>query len=297
MLAQRLLRAQTRIPPASNRNRERGAPVLVQPKLAIGAVNDPLEREADRAAGQVMRGVTPQIESAPAQPSRSCTACEEEVARAPSPQARTAPSTGTAVPPIVDETLSSSGEPLSMAARTFFEPRFGFDFSRVRVHADAQAARSARSIDALAYTAANHVVLNDSVRADDPASFPLLAHELTHVVQQGAASRGTEGVANRVSTTSVTQCDGGHQQQVQRQPAEAFTGLNMPAFPCDRGVGIELCNITTDSGGAPNYSDCLAASMRIIDACPGERESCLPRSKCAFCECVGPRYCQCTGIV
>src|SRR5258708_15576578 len=55
-------------------------------------------------------------------------------------------------PPIVNEVLRSTGQPLDHATREFFEPRFGQDFSGVRVHSDARAAESARVVDALAYT-------------------------------------------------------------------------------------------------------------------------------------------------
>jgi len=58
------------------------------------------------------------------------------------------------VPPIVHEVLRSSGQPLDAATQAYFEPRLGQDFSKVRVHADAKAAESARAVNALAYTLA-----------------------------------------------------------------------------------------------------------------------------------------------
>src|SRR5207245_8354207 len=63
-----------------------------------------------------------------------------------------------AVPPIVHDVLSSSGQPLDAGTRAFMEPRFGHDFSRVRVHTDARAAESARAVNALAYTVGRDVV-------------------------------------------------------------------------------------------------------------------------------------------
>src|SRR5712692_9458847 len=66
------------------------------------------------------------------------------------------------VPPIVQEVLVSSGQPLDATTRTFIESRFGHDFSQVRVHANAQAAESARAVNALAYTVGNDVVFADS---------------------------------------------------------------------------------------------------------------------------------------
>jgi hypothetical protein len=88
-------------------------------------------------------------------------------------------------PPIVNEVLRSPGQPLDQATRAFMEPRFGHDFSQVRVHADAQAAESAQALNALAYTAERDIVFGAGRYA--PGAFEgrrLLAHELTHVVQQ-----------------------------------------------------------------------------------------------------------------
>ncbi len=81
--------------------------------------------------------------------------------------------------------LPSAGEPLAPAARTFFEPRFGRDFGRVRVHAGDDAAESARALDAAAYTVGTDVVFGTGRYAPDTTEGRrLLAHELTHVIQQ-----------------------------------------------------------------------------------------------------------------
>src|SRR5262245_24866574 len=61
-------------------------------------------------------------------------------------------------PPIVHEVLQSAGEPLDSSTRDFVEPRFGHDFSSVRVHADGRAAESARAVGALAYTVGRDIV-------------------------------------------------------------------------------------------------------------------------------------------
>jgi outer membrane protein OmpA-like peptidoglycan-associated protein len=89
----------------------------------------------------------------------------------------------------------SSGELLDAPARAFFEPRFGHDFSRVRVHADIDAAASAKRESAQAYTLGRHIVFGHG-RYDpgSPAGRRLLAHELAHVVQQHNAS-GIQGSA------------------------------------------------------------------------------------------------------
>ncbi|WP_437993244.1 eCIS core domain-containing protein [Sorangium sp. So ce145] len=98
---------------------------------------------------------------------------------------------GFAAPPVVQEVLRSPGQPLDAATRAFMEPRFGHDFSSVRVHADARAAESAAAIDALAYTAGSNIVLGKGqFRPDTRHGRSLLAHELAHVVQQSRAPRG-----------------------------------------------------------------------------------------------------------
>jgi hypothetical protein len=95
------------------------------------------------------------------------------------------------VPGVVHDVLRSPGHPLDQQARAVIEPHFGQDFSRVRVHTDAKAADSARSVNALAYTVGQNVVFGAGQYAPGTAAGQrLLAHELTHVVQQkfGTAS-------------------------------------------------------------------------------------------------------------
>lgn len=95
------------------------------------------------------------------------------------------------VPPIVHEVLRSPGQPLDATARGFMETRFGHDFSRVRVHRDAKAMESARAVDALAYTVGNNMVFARSNYASNTTEGRrLLAHELTHVVQQTKENGG-----------------------------------------------------------------------------------------------------------
>jgi hypothetical protein len=123
--------------------------------------------------------------------------CESCKAGQPALRRRVGGAPAGASPPTVDApavqaVIGTSGQPLDRAARGVMEARFGHDFSAVRVHADAAAARSAEAVDALAYTVGTHVVFGTGRYA--PQSLPgqrLLAHELTHVVQQSAG--GAEG--------------------------------------------------------------------------------------------------------
>lgn len=92
---------------------------------------------------------------------------------------------GGEAPPLVETVLNSPGQALDGTTRSFMEPRFGRDFSHVRIHTDAQAQESARAVDAAAYTVGSHVVFGaDRFQPHSIVGRQLLAHELTHVLQQ-----------------------------------------------------------------------------------------------------------------
>jgi hypothetical protein len=98
------------------------------------------------------------------------------------------------VPPIVHDVLRSPGQPLDAGAREFMEPRFGHDFSRVRVHTDARAAESARAVNAHAYTVGQDIVFGSGQYAPDTtAGQRLLTHELTHTLQQDGGPEPAPG--------------------------------------------------------------------------------------------------------
>jgi len=112
---------------------------------------------------------------------------------------------GLSAPSSIHEVLQSSGQPLDVATRTFMEPRFGHDFSRVRIHTDADAAQSARQLDTSAYALGDHIVFAEGRFAPfTPEGARLLAHELTHVVQQNggimAIQRGPGGGSHPTSS-------------------------------------------------------------------------------------------------
>lgn len=92
------------------------------------------------------------------------------------------------VPPNVHDVLQSPGQPLDLATRSFFEPRFGYDFSRVRVHTDKKAEDSAKDVNSQAYTVGQHIVFGaDRFAPQTKIGKILLSHELTHTVQQRTA--------------------------------------------------------------------------------------------------------------
>jgi Domain of unknown function (DUF4157) len=132
--------------------------------------------------------------------------------------------------PVVGDVLSSGGQPLDPVTREFFAPRFGHDFGSVRVHADAKAADSARSVNALAYTVGSHVVFGAGQYAPGShAGQKLLAHELTHVVQQsGLPTQVTKAAATASSTPPAPSARSG---LIQRQPkSDGPTVRDLPIF-------------------------------------------------------------------
>ncbi len=186
----------------------------VQAKLAINQPGDRYEQEADRIAEEVMRMPEPRIvnKSEMEQPphiQRSCPKCkkkvserrqdeEEQLQMKPAswatPESSAAQAMSSSAPLIVHEVLRSPGQPLDAATRAFMEPRFGHDFSRVRMHADARASESARAVNALAYTVGQDVVFG--ARQYTPHTNigrKLIAHELAHVVQQAGQSTAPGG--------------------------------------------------------------------------------------------------------
>ena len=147
-------------------------------RLQINEPGDECEQEADRVADQIMRMPEPTL-----QPTTAKTTPPPLVQRKASDSTA---GIGTA-PTIVQDVLASTGRPLDPAKRAFFEPRFGHDFGNVRIHADATAAESARAVGALAYTGGEHIVFGRELSAPESDSGTrVLAHELTHVIQQGA---------------------------------------------------------------------------------------------------------------
>jgi hypothetical protein len=170
------------------------AAAAIQTKLAINKPGDIYEQEADRVSEQVMGMPEPELQRACAC-GGSCSECQtEQPGQEHQPlQTKHVGSSGsgqTAAPPIVHEALASPGQPLDPATRAFMEPRFGHDFSRVRVHSDAVAERSAQDVNAHAYTVGHDIVFGAGWFA--PGTHQgrrLIAHELTHVVQQGSELR------------------------------------------------------------------------------------------------------------
>ncbi|MBG1270885.1 eCIS core domain-containing protein [Nostoc sp. WHI] len=181
---------------------------ILQTKLRVSEPGDRYEQEADRVADEVMRMPEPTIQ-------RQVESEKEGIVQ----RKAIAQQNTSEMPSIVYEVLNSPGHPLDPETRAFVEPRFGQDFSHVRVYTDAEAAQSAQAVNAKAYTMKRDIVFGAGQYAPRTADGKrLLAHELTHVVQQGAAvdrqGQDRKDASLRVqSTPMVSQGIGQHNGQ------------------------------------------------------------------------------------
>lgn len=177
----------------------------IQPKLTVNEPGDKYEKEAERVADAVMRMPDPKREANVQEQLSSnriqrmcprcqrrarqgkplnCEECEEELRRTES----------SATSPAVDaetqrqiRSLQGGGKPLRKSTRSFYEPRFGVSFSDVRVHTGLKADEAARSVNAEAFTIGQDIVFQSGAyRVETENGKKLLAHELTHVLQQDA---------------------------------------------------------------------------------------------------------------
>ncbi len=176
----------------------------VQASLKVNAPGDRYEQQAERVADQVMRAPSvslPTVDATvqrqtcscgrPAGPDGLCDECRRKQAgQEPEAIQRMegsvdAGAAQSAAPPVVQQALAQPGRPLDGPTRSFMESRFGRDFGRVRVHTGEPAAASAKAINARAYTRGGNIVFNaGQYRPHTAGGRRLLAHELTHVVQQ-----------------------------------------------------------------------------------------------------------------
>jgi len=227
----------------------------LQTKLSIGASNDPLEREADRVADQVL--ATPASSTVSAAPPRI--------------QRFTGQATGDAgiAPPSVDRVLSGSGKQLDPAIQQDMGQRFGYDFSRVRVHTGTAAEQSAHDVNANAYTVGNNIVFGAGRFAPESNDGRrLIAHELTHVVQQnlGAVERKAvqrsqiysgnilfEGDCQHLACNSRFACqDDANGVLCPNNTRNAGT-KRRPLFTCDRTCGAnQTCSDNGNWMAIPN---------------------------------------------
>ena len=249
----------------------------LQAKLAIGASNDPLEREADRVADQVL--------AAPANAAVSSVSPRiQRFAGQPIGEASTAPAS-------VDLALTGSGRPLEPALRQDMERRFGHDFSRVRVHADAAAEQSARDVDANAYTVGNRIVFGAGRFAPGLIDGKkLIAHELTHVLQQSGPTAGLlqrspdeKKKPEEKPTAKFVGCDKDRLPVVQDaiKEAEALASRALQAFEREYPFTNEIAAMKTHFGSLANdqKATIIERYKHVLSNLSGKTYTCAKNNK------------------
>jgi len=254
--------------------------IRLQAKLGIGAVDDPLEHEADRVADQVMRMPEPTAAAAMPLPSngasptpvsavrRLCTACAEAEEESALRGKRTDPNDENLLgklnrpaPPVTEgleqqiDQLGASA-PLPPQERSFFEPRFGHDFSTVRVHTDAPAAALAQRLNARAFTLGRQIVFDRGQFSSGADGRHLLAHELAHFVQHRSAP---PHIVRRDLATAPPEPAPAAQPDLTKAQIDAAIRFNK--FTYDEARTRQLQNlIGTDPTGVWTEQDILAVA-------------------------------------
>lgn len=200
---------------------------VIQPKLAVNQPGDVFEQEADSMAERIS-----EAESEPCHCGGSCSSCKSggKVSIQRKPGANLA-ALGSFVP---DKFLNNlgHGQPLDLSTRAFFEARFGYDFSQVRIHAGRKAAESARAVNATAYTVGRDIVIGTGAQTmGGSEGRKLLAHELTHVVQQS-----NQGASQLQRTCEQNSDEAFYQAAGNYCTDTGFSGMLHPGQRCYREV-------------------------------------------------------------
>lgn len=149
-------------------------------------------------------------------------------------------------PPAVHQTLASPGEALDAGARAYLEPRFGHDFSRVRVHSGADAAASAAAVGARAYTVGSHIAFGSGAYAPGTdAGRRLIAHELAHVLQQRHSSPAVASAGLAVGTV-----DDPTERHAEQAADAVMAGANPPTRTLLPGGAVRRACPTPPTGVA-----------------------------------------------
>jgi hypothetical protein len=172
----------------------------IQPALIISSTHDPAEHEADRVARHVMQMPAPNVGKSSSSALRRSPLIAQRKARGSGQSPMTAPAA-------VDARIraaASGGFVLPPKVRMYLEPRFRADFSGVRIHNDAQSAQLSNAIGARAFAYGRHVFFNQGQYNPESAQgMELIAHELTHTIQQGAAQQGNANVHRKAEANAT----------------------------------------------------------------------------------------------
>jgi hypothetical protein len=242
----------------------------IQAKLTVNTLGDIYEQEADRIADHVMT-----------------TPAHSAVSGAPLRIQRYAGQADT-VPSSVDQVLASSSRPLELALRQEMEPRFGYDFSRVRVHSGGAAEQSAQNVNAHAYTVGHDIVFGAGQFA--PGTHEgrrLIAHELTHVVQQsGSYGVGVGPRTEKRGLSSISQ--GVEDRLIQRDandsaPAGDSASANAPVNSPSLTGSVQPVYVCTKPILGSMLHRQGHAFFRVGDRTPGHPTYELEHARSCYC--------------
>lgn len=166
-------------------------------------------------------------------------------------EARSDRHSDSSAPPIVSEVLSTPGEPLDPVAREEMQSSFGHDFGNVRVHADDRAAESATAVDALAYTVGQNVVFGRGQYAPQThEGRTILAHELTHTIQQGDAAPTSDLTVTDPDSEVEHEADAAAEAAVARtiEPGSASPAIARTGAPATKTVTINFTHLHGSTG-------------------------------------------------
>ena len=266
-------------------------PSIIQKKLSIGASNDAYEIEADRMADQVvgMSDVQVQKQSKGALVQRKCSACEEEhvqkksIADGITPRIQKEEASSADVGIASDSihsrinTSKGSGHAMDKSTQTYMESRFGTDFSSVRLHTNTNAKQLSNELSAQAFTVGNDIYFNEGKYNPTAKSGKhLLAHELTHTLQQGGIQRKMiqRVLARQTSCTNnpLNLPSGG---TITDPLSDLTSAVNKAVEFLDTSIGDLDYTRNQILGGAPiawpTIGDSLARAISIVGYDPNSR--------------------------
>jgi hypothetical protein len=270
-------------------------PGAVQPKLVIGSVDDPLEREADRIADQVIRMPDSDLAVSAAGPkiSRKCASCEEDDSTLRSKPAGM-PLTDSQIDAsaAVQQAIRLPGQPIDRKTLDFFEPRMGWDFSSVRIHLGTAAEASAQTVGARAYTVGTQIVFGAGAYAPgSDIGRRLLAHELTHVVQQGAHPPGRRTARTAASQpTQPVAITGSSPPTLARQPAASPAHCSAAARSCATGMACEQPDVAGNGTASSSWQLDLNIDTDVASSTDIYTGADVGHTYVAFSESNGARY-------
>ncbi len=246
---------------------------LLQTKLKINTPGDRYEQEADAVSEKIMQSSqtgTIQRMTSPPVILRKCSKCEEEEEQSKVLHRKESNSNSVQASHAVTQTLESAGAPLNTRDRTFMEKRFGFDFSKIRVHNDGLAHQSANDIHALAYTHQHHIVFGAGrYQPNTDEGKRLLAHELTHTIQQRPGDR----VARQEDKDE-------DEKEKQEEPVKADKGGDSVEVNPEAKTTDEPSTSTTDAAAPTTPQLGHAAAPAGVASCPDAPAKKTPNISC-----------------